>query len=763
MALTFVLTTRVSIVRLARRMGTPLARKARDAGEGVRARSGGLRGHISERWTAFWLARREARLARREARLARREARKAAKLAPAEVDADEEDEAVEAVEPTGGEPPAPVIRTARGGKRGKSKPVPVETSGEFVLGEMPAGADDGFRFGAVEEEVPPWELGPTDDVLEADDVGVELADPLDRLALEGDGDTVCAPALSPSAPPEAVPEGTSEADAPVVMAKKVREKPDEEQIDIPLPELSRYAGYRLPPLHLLDYDDSDQVEVDPAYLQEQAEKLVESLRTFRIDGRVTEIHPGPVVTMFEFEPAPGVRISKIASLADDLAMALKAVKVRIVAPIPGKGVVGFEVPNKRREAVYLKEIIGSEAFRSRKNHLPLSLGKDIAGEPSMTDLAKMPHLLVAGTTGSGKSVGVNAMITSMLYRLTPEEVRFIMVDPKMLELSIYEGIPHLLLPVVTDPKKASMALKWAVDEMERRYEMMKDAGVRDLRGYNRKIERMQAEAEAAGLRARAAAVEAMADDEDDEDFGISDPGSAWSGGADGEEIPSKLPYIVVVIDEFADLMMVAGKEVEYCVARIAQKARAAGIHLILATQRPSTDVITGVIKANFPTRIAFQVSSAIDSRTILSTNGAENLLGKGDMLFMPPGTSRLQRVHGAFVSEEEIHKIVEFISAQQEPDYLDESILIPDDERGEDDVDDGEMDPMYEEAVRVVARDGRASTSHLQRRLSLGYNRAARIIDQMERDGLVGPSMGAKPRSVNKVVMNELVARWDAT
>ena len=454
-----------------------------------------------------------------------------------------------------------------------------------------------------------------------------------------------------------------------------------------------------------------------------------------------------------------LRISKIAGLADDLAMALKAFKVRIVAPIPGKGVVGFEVPSENREMVFLKEIIGSAEFQQKKHFLPMVLGKDIHGAPVVTDLAKMPHLLVAGTTGSGKSVGVNCMITSLLYHASPEEVRFIMVDPKMLELSIYEGVPHLLLPVVTDAKKASMALKWAVDEMERRYELMKNAGVRDVRGYNRKVERENAEIEAARLRAQAQALEQSAQDGMNPDNLIGAPSPV---AEPAKEPLQKIPYLVVVIDEFADLMMVAGKEVELCVARIAQKARAAGIHLILATQRPSTDVITGVIKANFPTRIAFQVSSAIDSRTILSSNGAENLLGKGDMLFMPPGSSRLNRVHGAFVSENEIHQVVKFIADQGEPDYLDESILMAEEDLDDADSDrTGDTDPMYEEAVRVVARDGRASTSHLQRRLSLGYNRAARIVDQMERDGILGPGRGAKSREIHHSVINHLIRRWD--
>ena len=573
------------------------------------------------------------------------------------------------------------------------------------------------------------------------------------VLMDGLDDVSAQAEITTATPEQALPVGK-----PIVNRRKSNSQPAE-QIEIPLPTPGTCAEYRLPPLHFLDYDDSNQIEPDPEFLQAQALRLMEALQTFKIEGRVTEIHPGPVVTMYEFEPAPGVRISKIAGLADDLAMALKAVKVRIVAPIPGKGVVGFEVPNAEREMVWIKEIIGSKPFNNKKHSLPMALGKDIHGEPVITDLAKMPHLLVAGTTGSGKSVGVNGMITSLLYRMTPEEVRFIMVDPKMLELSIYEGIPHLLLPVVTDAKKASLALRWAVDEMERRYGLMKDAGVRDIRGFNRKQEKNEAEHEASVLRAQAEAIERAASNDDDSETTDTLAHSPVKPGASEHE---KLPYIVVVIDEFADLMMVAGKEVEYCVARIAQKARAAGIHLILATQRPSTDVITGVIKANFPTRMAFQVSSAIDSRTILSTNGAESLLGKGDMLFMPPGTSKLTRIHGAFLSEEEIHEVVQFIASQMEPNYLDESILEAPDEAADESDSSSDDDPMYEEAVRVVARDSRASTSHLQRRLSLGYNRAARMVDQMERDGLVGPSRGAKPREVNKHLLHELVNRWDA-
>lgn len=591
---------------------------------------------------------------------------------------------------------------------------------------------------------------------DADEDHVEFDDPLDQEAVSGARDTWMGDAVQvASARGAGAPVRGVAPLVPIVMPR--RSGPRVEQLEMPLAGSAWSGEFALPPLNLLDYNDPETVDISADHLQLQADRLVRALETYKIQGRVTEIHPGPVVTVFEFKPADGVRVSKIASLADDLAMALEAVKVRIVAPIPGKGVVGFEVPNERRETVWLKEIIGDERFRSKKNILPLALGKGIDGTPEVADLAKMPHLLVAGTTGSGKSVGVNGMITSLLYHASPEDVRFLMVDPKMLELSIYEGIPHLLLPVVTDPKKAAAALRWACDEMDRRYELMMNAGVRDIRGYNAKI---------AGLPPVEAAP-TMDDPPFDADGPLEDAepvaiGKGWAGVL--EERPTKLPYIVVVIDEFADLMMVAGKEVEFCVGRIAQKARAAGIHLILATQRPSTDVITGVIKANFPTRIAFQVSSGIDSRTILQQNGAEQLLGKGDMLFVPPGTGHLRRVHGAFVSEDEIHKVVEFIRTQGEPQYMDESVLrSPDDASDDADGDDGDMDPLYEECVRLISKDGRASTSHLQRRLSLGYNRAARIIDQMERDGLLGPGDGAKPRNINKRLMAELIARWDGT
>jgi S-DNA-T family DNA segregation ATPase FtsK/SpoIIIE len=821
LALTFVLTTRISLVSAARGMARPSDREGSGEGEeGTMGGVGGLRRRALDRITAWRVGRAEKRRAAAEEKAARKAARAAD---------DAEEPSVEGARASA---PAPAGRKApKTGKRAsrESAPSATEDSGAFSMGAKPsvvvsseafrlaepaAAAGSGPRIVATRKSteafkaVPAplhdaeladgdWSASDSAEIVAVDDErfvngeddellddDAELDDPLDRIALSGRTDTALAQALPASSRfdrpvPAARPQPRSDRPAPapaprspapaavspigpVVMPRK--NTPRGEQLEIPLPPSGPLGTYDLPPLNLLDFNDPEQVEIPPEFLREQADRLIRALETYKIQGRVTEIHPGPVVTMFEFEPAPGVRISKIASLADDLAMAMKALKVRIVAPIPGKGVVGFEVPNQQRETVWLKEIIGDERFHSKKNILPIALGKGIDGTPEVADLAKMPHLLVAGTTGSGKSVGVNGMITSLLYHAGPDEVRFIMVDPKMLELSIYEGIPHLLLPVVTDPKKAAAALRWACDEMDRRYELMKNAGVRDIRGFNAKIEALvpgvAVESPEVSLEDMLAEADAESDAAVGELEGVPVAARGWEQAF--EDKPVKLPFIVVVIDEFADLMMVAGKEVEFCVARIAQKARAAGIHLILATQRPSTDVITGVIKANFPTRIAFQVSSAIDSRTILSCNGAENLLGKGDMLFMPPGTGRLKRVHGAFVSEEEIHKVVEFVRTQGEPQYMDESILrTEEDGEDEDGADSGDLDPMYDECVRVVFRDGRASTSHLQRRLSLGYNRAARIIDQMEKDGLVGPGDGAKPRAINKRVMAELIARWD--
>jgi S-DNA-T family DNA segregation ATPase FtsK/SpoIIIE len=429
-------------------------------------------------------------------------------------------------------------------------------------------------------------------------------------------------------------------------------------------------------------------------------------------------------------------------------MALQALSIRIVAPIPGKGVVGIEIPNRDRDMVFLREIFASEEFHRGKMKLPLALGKDVAGAPFVTDLARMPHLLVAGATGSGKSVSINTMVLSLLYTATPQDVRIIMVDPKMLELSIYEGIPHLLLPVVTNPKKAALALKWAVKEMERRYRLMSDKGVRNIDSYNKKLENdAQEEAEGDVIVVDDVVEEAHEPHDGHEEREGHDARIQEFLQKEEELEHGHLPYIVVIVDELADLMMVAGREVEESIARLAQMARAAGIHLILATQRPSVDVITGLIKANFPARMSFQVSSKTDSRTILDCNGAETLLGAGDMLFLPPGTSRLQRVHGAFVSDAEVQRIVDFLKKQAKPVY-EKSIMEmkASDDKGDDDE---ILDERYDDAVALVAEARQASISMVQRRLRIGYNRAARIIEKMEQEGIVGPSDGtSRPREV---------------
>ncbi|ACY19167.1 FtsK/SpoIIIE family DNA translocase [Haliangium ochraceum] len=509
--------------------------------------------------------------------------------------------------------------------------------------------------------------------------------------------------------------------------------------------------YSLPPLNLLEFDDSQRSAFDRASMLELSARLAQTLENYGVKGEVVAIRPGPVVTMYEFAPAPGTRVNKIANLSDDLAMSLEALSVRIVAPIPGKAAVGIEVPNKSRETVYLKEVLCDDVFKSGKHKLPLAVGKDIEGAPSVVDLAKMPHLLVAGTTGSGKSVAVNSMITSLLYSRTPAEVRVIMVDPKMLELSIYEGIPHLLLPVVTDPKKANLALRWGVEEMERRYDLLASMGVRDLGGYNKKAAKLRAEYEAEKLRRAAEAAERAA-----AAAAANQGGDAEFDDASEEELPplpeppEDLPYIVIIIDEFADLMMCAPKEVETSVARIAQKARAAGIHLVLATQRPSVDVITGLIKANFPSRAAFRVTSKVDSRTILDQGGAEALLGAGDMLFSDRGASPC-RYHGCFVDEEEIARVVDFLKQQGQPVY-NMDILKPREE--EDDGNSGGsggdevVDEMYDRAVALVSETQQASISMIQRRLRVGYNRAARMVEQMEREGVVSSPDHTNKREV---------------
>jgi len=557
--------------------------------------------------------------------------------------------------------------------------------------------------------------------------------------------------LPPAAVQALIKAGKLPPAAPVIDVPKGPPAP--KKSDSPFELIASENGFSLPPLSLLQTSTEEKKpEIDAALLHATADKLRQKLADFGIQGHVERIRPGPVVTMYEFAPAPGVKISKIAGLSDDLAMALEALRVRIVAPIPGRGVVGIEVPNKKREIVYLREILEQDAFRKSASKLTMALGKDIEGMPFVADLAKMPHLLISGTTGSGKSVSVNSMIMSLLFKATPEEVRFIMVDPKMLELSIYEGIPHLLLPVVTDPRKAALALRWAVDEMERRYALLAENGVRDLASFNKLMAEKIKEREARGAAREEPPAEdgkVLVIDADDGAEEPLDPVEAFLEKKMEEELePKKLPYLVIIIDELADLMMVASKEVETYIARIAQKARAAGIHLMVATQRPSVDVVTGLIKANFPSRISFLLRSQIDSRTILDTTGAEKLLGQGDMLILPPTSAHIQRVHGALVTEKEIKQVVDHLKAQGSPVY-DESILKDPEAESDGGVQDDDLsDELYDQAIAIVSEMKTVSISMLQRKMRIGYNRSARMIERMERDGIVGPADGAKPREV---------------
>ena len=518
---------------------------------------------------------------------------------------------------------------------------------------------------------------------------------------------------------------------PVIKKSKPSERVERER-QVPLFEPP--PNTELPPLSLLDEPQPSQEGYSTSALEAMSRLVEMKLLDFNIEVEVVAVNPGPIITRFELDLGAGVKVSQVSNLAKDIARALSAISVRVVEVIPGKSVIGLEIPNEYRDIVSLGEILGSREYDESHSPLTMALGKDISGLPIVVDLAKMPHLLVAGTTGSGKSVAVNAMILSLLYKTLPKDVRLIMIDPKMLELSVYEGIPHLLTPVVTDMNEAANALRWCVGEMERRYRLMAALGVRNISSYNRKVK----EAADAGNP-------------------IPDPLFKPEEALEGTEHPmlQELPFIVIVIDELADMMMVVGKKVEELIARLAQKARAAGVHLILATQRPSVDVITGLIKANIPTRIAFQVSSKIDSRTILDQMGAEQLLGHGDMLYLPPGTAVPVRVHGAFVSDQEVHKVTAHLKGRSEPEYMNEILEVQSDpvpglspEKGGGNGDDTESDPLYDQAVSIVTQTRRASISGVQRRLKIGYNRAARMIEHMESTGIVGPMENNGSREV---------------
>jgi S-DNA-T family DNA segregation ATPase FtsK/SpoIIIE len=516
-------------------------------------------------------------------------------------------------------------------------------------------------------------------------------------------------------------------------ARKPKKKPVALQEELPLAPDG--DAFMLPSPSLLDSPEGSEIKIDRETLEANSLVLQKKLADFGVEGEVVAVRPGPVITMYEFKPAAGVKVRRIVTLADDLAMALRAVSVRILAPIPGESVVGIEIPNPRREKVFFRQMIESEVFQKSESKVTLALGKQISGAPFVADLGRMPHLLVAGATGTGKSVSMNAMVLSILLKSTPHDVRFIMIDPKMLELTVYEDLPYLLVPVVTDPKRAAAALYWAMDEMDRRYRMMREKGARNIDQYNRILDR------------DASDPDRIIDLKEVESAGLMGPGSEEGGMANGAPLVHEhLPRIVIVVDELADLMMSVGRDIEEHITRLAQKARAAGIHLILATQRPSVDVITGLIKANFPARVSFQVTSRVDSRTILDSIGAERLLGDGDMLFLPPGSARLMRIHGAYVSDPEIKRVVNFIKQQGKPQYKEEIFAVRSEVEkgyGED-----EYDEMYDRAVELVCESQQASISMVQRRLRVGYNRAARMIEQMERDGIVGPAEGAKPREV---------------
>ena len=551
-----------------------------------------------------------------------------------------------------------------------------------------------------------------------------------KLGVDADGDAVNI------APPPPAKSADARSAAPPVVAKPAKPKSGRRAAEQATLDLVPDERYALPPLDLLDKIATNTAiqKINDESLQKNARLLESVLDDFGVKGEIVQVRPGPVVTLYELEPAPGTKTSRVVGLADDVARSMSAVSVRI-AVVPGRSVIGIELPNRVRETVYLRELLETEAFERTAGKLALVLGKDIGGTPVIVDLARMPHLLIAGTTGSGKSVAINTMILSLIYRLPPDACKFIMIDPKMLELSVYDGIPHLLAPVVTEPRKAIVALKWTVREMEQRYRAMSKLGVRNIEGYNLRVAQARQNGETLTRK-------------------VQTGFDAETGAPIYEEEPiplDPLPLIVVVVDEMADLMLVAGKDIEAAIQRLAQMARAAGIHIIMATQRPSVDVITGTIKANFPTRVSFHVTSRIDSRTILGETGAEQLLGQGDMLYMANG-GRITRVHGPLVTDREVEKIVSFLKDQGEPTYIDD-VTREEDEPGPDlDSDDGGSgDTLYDEAVAIVCRERKASTSFIQRHLQIGYNRAARIIERMEKEGVVSEA--------NRVGKREVLAR----
>jgi S-DNA-T family DNA segregation ATPase FtsK/SpoIIIE len=539
-------------------------------------------------------------------------------------------------------------------------------------------------------------------------------------------ESVASPAAAPAASPPPAPASRARGEAPAIVDHARERKREPEQEAFTFAEHTASGPYEPPDVaEIFQPTPENAHRYDRDSLIMNSRILEKKLADFGVLGRVVTVHPGPVITMYEFEPAPGVKVNRITNLSDDLALALRALSIRIIAPIPGKSVVGIEVPNPERETVYIRDLLEARSFRQSTSRLTLALGKDIFGNPVEADLASMPHLLVAGATGTGKSVFLNSLLCSILVRATPDEVKLLLVDPKLLELSIYERIPHLIADVVTNPKRAAAALQGVVLKMEERYQQMAALGVRNIAQFNARVD----EAKAAGERTYRLRPK--------------------PGEAEGREVEyARIPYIVVVIDELADLMVVSARDVEESLQRLAQMARASGIHLVLATQRPSVDVLTGIIKANFPARISFQVSSRTDSRTILDQGGADQLLGQGDMLFLPPGTSKLARLHGPYVTEREVTKLVAHLRAQGAPKFDEELLRIPEEGEDSEAVDPEDVDEHYDMAVQIVAETRNASISYLQRRLKVGYNRAARMIEQMEREGVVGPQVGVKPREV---------------